>query len=139
MPHEEHSLEKLSPKFIISAGTQVVLKVSKALEGSEEFKKPGSVGFVLQSPPNNESPYVVQFTDGQTVKAYYNELVLRRKEVDNELSEFTEDLRPYIIYRIGNERNASMPQTTVGKPPHVIARSKRHIIFRDMDRLLRPM
>lgn len=54
---------------------------------------------VVESPPSNEHPYIVQFADGQTVKAYYRELALRRQEVDAELSEVSEDLRQFIIYR----------------------------------------
>ena len=99
MARGERTIQRYSPDFVISAGTQVVLKVSKALPGGEEHKKPGSVGVVVESPPNNEHPYIVQFADGQTVKAYYRELALRRQEVDAELSEVAEDLRPYIIYR----------------------------------------
>ena len=58
-----------------------------------------TAGSVVESPPSNEHPYIVQFADGQTVKAYYRELALRRQEVDAELSEVSEDLRPFIIYR----------------------------------------
>ncbi|MCE9548024.1 MAG: nucleotidyltransferase domain-containing protein [Planctomycetia bacterium] len=99
MSADNHPLNSLSPKFIIAAGTQVVLKVAKALPGGEEHKKPGSVGVVLESPSHNEHPYLVQFADGQTVKAFFRELALRRKEVDYELAEVAKDLRPYIVYR----------------------------------------
>jgi len=99
MSPDEHTIRKLSPAFVIAAGTQVVLKTSKALPGGEKYKKAGSVGAVVESPPNNDEPYIVQFADGQTVEAYFRELSLRRKEVDNELSETREDLRPYVIYR----------------------------------------
>lgn len=96
---DEHSFRKLLPTFIISAGTQVVLKVAKPLPGGQETKPPGSVGVVVQSPPNNEEPYLVRFADGQTVTAWFGELALRRREVEDELGEVAEDLRPYIIYR----------------------------------------
>jgi len=86
------------PNFIISAGTQVVLKVAKALPSGDEHRKPGSVGVVLQSPADHGGTYVVQFADGQTAKAYVDELSLRREEVDQELSVTPGDLRPYIIY-----------------------------------------
>ena len=99
MTSNELPLHSLSPKFIISAGTQVVLKVAKVLPGGDEEKKPGSVGVVVQSPPRNEQPYLVQFADGQTVKAYFSELSLRRKEIDYELAETNEDLLPFICYR----------------------------------------
>jgi hypothetical protein len=54
---------------------------------------------VLQSPPSNREPYVVRFADGQTVKAYFSELVPRRREVEDVIGEVSEDLRPYVIYR----------------------------------------
>jgi predicted nucleotidyltransferase len=98
MSDEVRSLHKLSPKFIISVGTQVVLKASKTL-ASGDFRKPGTVGVVVESPPHNGEPYVVQFADGQTAQALFQELVLRRKEVEAELGEVAEDLRGYIIYR----------------------------------------
>jgi predicted nucleotidyltransferase len=99
MNNSDHSFRKLLPSFVISAGSQVVLKVGKILPDGLEIKPPGSVGVVLQSPPNNHDPYIVRFTDGETVQAYFHELVLRRREVEDELGEIGVDLRPYIIYR----------------------------------------
>ena len=99
MSADEHSFRKLLPGFVIPAGTQVVLKAAKALPDGERFKPPGSVGIVLESPPNNHDPYMVRFTDGQTVTAHFHELALRRREVEDELGEAAEDLRPWIIYR----------------------------------------
>jgi uncharacterized protein len=96
---DDHSFRKLLPTFVISAGTQVVLKVAKALTDDAQFKPAGSVGVVLQSPPDNRRPYLVRFADGETVNAYFHELSLRRREVEDELGEVTEDLRPWIIYR----------------------------------------
>jgi hypothetical protein len=96
---DDHSFRKLLPGFVISAGTQVVLKVTKVLPGGEQAKPLGSVGVVLESPPDNGQPYLVCFADGQTVNAYFQELALRRREVEDELGETTEDLRPWIIYR----------------------------------------
>lgn len=98
MTDPSRSLEHRSPTFVISAGTQVVLQASKALpDGS--FRKPGSVGIIVESPPTNDGNYVVQFADGQTVTAGFCELVLRRQEVEAALGPTTADLRPYIIYR----------------------------------------
>lgn len=99
MPRGERTTQRYSSDFVISAGTQVVLKAFKALAGGEEHKKPGSVGVVVESPPSNEHLYIVQFADGQTVKAYDCDLALRRQQVDSELSEVPEDLRTFIIYR----------------------------------------
>ncbi len=99
MAADSRSIRQLLPTFVISAGTQVVLKVAKAAPDGQEYKPPGSVGVVLQSPPNNLEPYLVRFADGQTVTAFFRELALRRREVEDELGETTEDLRPWIIYR----------------------------------------
>ena len=52
----DHSFRKLLPGFVISAGTQVVLKVARPLSGGQQFKPPGSVGVVLESPPDNHRP-----------------------------------------------------------------------------------
>jgi uncharacterized protein len=96
---DDHSFRKLLPTFVISAGTQVVLKVAKALTGGEQFRPAGSVGVVLKSPPDNRQPYLVRFADGETVTAFFHELALRRREVEDELGQVSEDLRPWIIYR----------------------------------------
>ena len=87
MSQDQHSFRKLLPGFVISAGTQVVLKMAKALPEGQQFKPPGSVGVVLQSPPDNRQPYIVRFADGETVTAYFHELALRRREVEDELRE----------------------------------------------------
>jgi len=97
--NSDHSFRKLLPGFVIPAGTQVVLKVAKALPDGQEFKPPGSVGVVLESPADNREPYLVRFADGETVQAHFHELALRRREVEDELGEVAEDLRRWIIYR----------------------------------------
>jgi predicted nucleotidyltransferase len=94
----QHSFRKLLPGFVISAGTQVVLKAQKPL-ANERYKPPGSVGVVMQSPAEVTGQYVVRFADGETLTAKFDELALRRREVDDALGEVQEDLRPYIIYR----------------------------------------
>ena len=96
---DDYSFRKLLPGFVIAAGTQVVLRVAKPLPGGERFKPPGSVGVVLESPPNNHEPYLVRFADGETLTASFAELTLRRRELEDELGEISEDLRPWIIYR----------------------------------------
>ncbi len=99
MPGETPSIGRQSPKFVISAGTQVVLKVSKAI-GDGDYRKPGTVGIVVESPPSNDEAYVVQFVDGQTARAYFHELVIRRREIEAELGEIETDLTPCVIYRV---------------------------------------
>ena len=99
MAHDDPSFRKLLPGFVIPAGTQVVLKAAKILASGEQFKPPGSVGVVLESPPDNRQPYLVHFADGETVTATFDELALRRREVEDALGEVAEDMRPWIIYR----------------------------------------
>jgi predicted nucleotidyltransferase len=41
----------------------------------------------------------VRFADGETVEVFFEELALRRREVEDALGENTEDMRPWIIYR----------------------------------------
>jgi len=99
MTLDEHSIRKLSPGFVIPVGTQVVLRASKRVEGGDQTRKAGSVGVVVESPPHNGDPYVIQFADSECVRAHNRELTLRRKEVDSELAEVAEDLQKYVIYR----------------------------------------
>ena len=86
MPDDIRSIRKVSPSYVIAAGTQVVLKVSKviaavqeAAEAAATYRKTGTGGVIVQCPPNNDEPYVVQFADGTTARAYFHELTLRRK------------------------------------------------------------
>ena len=56
MSRDQHSFRKLLPGFVIPAGTQVVLKVAKVLPGGQQYKPPGSVGVVLECPPDKDNP-----------------------------------------------------------------------------------
>ena len=96
---DDHSFRKLLPGFVIPAGTQVVLKVAKPVTGSQQSKPAGSVGIVMESPPDNHKPYMVHFAHGEVVQACFDELALRRREVEDELGNVTDDLQPWIIYR----------------------------------------
>jgi predicted nucleotidyltransferase len=95
---EEHSFRHLLPTFLISPGTQVVLKVDKPLADGT-IRQRGSVAVVQERPTDNERPYTLRFADGQTIPAYFRELAIRRKEVEDQLPRTDEDLRPWIIYR----------------------------------------
>lgn len=100
MPHDAHSIRKLSSDFVIPVGTQVVLKVSKAITNDQTiFKKPGSVAVVVQSPSSPNEAYLIEFSDGGAVNAYGHELVLRRREIDELLSYPNEDLNAFVFYR----------------------------------------
>lgn len=91
---------------MIPAGTQVVLQATKSVSSPEtenevSLKKPGAVGVVIKCPPHNDETYTVQFSDGVTLEASFDELILRRQEVDNLLaaSENFDEFRPFVIYR----------------------------------------
>ena len=85
----------------------MVLQVAKAAANSEsstaqaapEFKKPGSVGVVIKCPPHNDLAYTVRFSDGLTVEATFDEIILRRQEIENLLVDKETDFRQHIIYR----------------------------------------
>lgn len=122
---ENNSISKLSRNFVIPAGTQVVLRsnavvtrfahdgwtrvnvhdseseISPAstLPSNQEFRKSGSVGVVIKCPSQNDLPYTIQFTDGAIVEAAFDEITLRRQEIENLLIAEDADYRPFIIYR----------------------------------------
>ena len=98
MALEEHSFRHLLPTFLISPGTQVVLQVDKSLPDGM-VRQRGSVAVVAESPADNQHAYTLRFADGQTVKAHFHELAIRRKEVEDQLALTGEDLRPWIVYR----------------------------------------
>ena len=93
------SIQSVSPNFVIPAGTQVVLQDSiKILNASDQFKKPGNVGVVIKCPPHNDLPYLIRFNDGAELNATFNQLVLRRQEIDVALAA-TDEFIPHVIYR----------------------------------------
>ena len=98
MADASRSLEHRSPTFIISAGTQVVLKVSEDAVG-RPVPQAGAVGSSWRARRTTPSRTSCSLPTAQTAPAYFRELVLRRKEVEAELGSRTDDLRPYIIYR----------------------------------------
>lgn len=98
MALQEHSLRHLLPTFIIPSGTQVVLTVDKPLSDGT-VRQRGNVAIVEESPSDNRYAYTLRFADGQTVKAHFRELTVRRKEIEDQLVLTNEDLRPWIIYR----------------------------------------
>ena len=61
MSTSDHSFRKLLPGSVISAGTQMAIKVAKALPDGQ-FKPPGSAGVALESPPDNQQSSLVRFT-----------------------------------------------------------------------------
>jgi hypothetical protein len=63
----EHETNRL-PTFIISVGTQVVLKSAKRVPGTDIIKPVGSVAEVLEAPASNSRPYLIRFVDGVTMR-----------------------------------------------------------------------
>lgn len=94
----EKSFRHLLPTFLISPGTQVVLQVDKRLADGT-YRPRGSVAVVIDSPADNRYAYTVRFADGQTAKAMFKELTLRKREIEDELVLTGHDLRPFIVYR----------------------------------------
>ena len=82
MSADEHSFRKLLPGFVIPAGTQVVLKAAKVLPGGERFKPSGSVGIVLECPPDKQHPYLVRFNEHFRFK-FLDELIARKVGGEN--------------------------------------------------------
>lgn len=97
----ERNLRTVNRNFVIPAGSQVVLKDTIKFENDstgQQFKKPGNVGVVVKCPPHNDQPYLIRFNDGAEVVAGFDQIVLRRKEIDSLLS-VRDDFEPNIIYR----------------------------------------
>jgi uncharacterized protein len=88
------------PTFIISVGTQVVLKSAKRVPNSDTIKPAGTVAEVVEAPANNSRPYLIRFVDGVTMRVRFAELVIRKREVDEELATPGPDLRPFVILRV---------------------------------------
>jgi uncharacterized protein len=88
------------PTFIISVGTQVVLRTDKRLPGREIVKPAGSIAEVLEAPTSNRQPYMIRFVDGTTLRAKFGELSIRKHELNDELVTPGPDLSRYVIYRV---------------------------------------
>lgn len=89
--------------YVIPAGTQVVLRGDKpaSLGSSKSIKKAGSVAVIVKCPADNSGPYLLQFVDGSRCEGTFEELALRRQEIDFMLSrtDGPESFRKFVIYR----------------------------------------
>lgn len=72
-------------------------KIKTTSDGN--FKKPGTVGVVIESPSHNGETYLVQFSDEITAIVDFDEMNLRRREIDQMLVADSAGLSQYIIYR----------------------------------------
>src|SRR5262245_62122421 len=95
-PNDEASL----PSFIISVGTQVVLKSAKRVPNSDVNQPVGRVDEVLEAPASNNRSYLIRFVDGVTMRAKFAELVIRKHELDEALATPGPDLRQFVILRV---------------------------------------
>ena len=96
-------LQSQDQAWIIPPGTQVVTLQKKHYRTHKGvfFKKRGAVGVVLKAPGDNNQPYLVRFADGHEVSYSRNELVVRKREIEERLQEFrcsTDELLQYKIY-----------------------------------------
>ncbi len=102
MKQNARTIRNLADDFRIPIGSQVVLTQAQPFGDSNlgSFKKPGSVGIVIKGPPHNGEPYLVRFGDEVEIEIEFKKLSLRRREIENILSEDPEeDFSPHIIYR----------------------------------------
>ena len=53
----------------------------------------------MKCPPHNELAYTIRFTDGTTTQATFDEIILRRQEVENLLVDHETDFSQHVIYR----------------------------------------
>src|SRR5262245_54148771 len=88
------------PTFIISVGTQVVLRGDHRVPGSDDVKPAGSVAEVLEAPASNSRPYLVRFLDGVTLRVKFGELAIRKHDTREEVQTPGADLRQYVILRV---------------------------------------
>ena len=106
MKEHHRNLRNLADDFVIPAGSQVVLLKTQAPKtepnnaNHRPVKKPGTVGVVVKCPPHNGEPYLVRFADESEIEIPFDQLTLRRREIENILGNNNqEDFVPYIIYR----------------------------------------
>jgi len=100
---------QLSPNFIISSGTQVVLRRDIEISGAHAdpdgrrpVKKRGSVGVVFEQPLTNDYSYAVRFADGEVVRAKKSDLTVRRSDAPEEElpGRDVAAYEPQVIYRV---------------------------------------
>ena len=106
MKQPPRNLRNLADDFLIPAGSKVVLLETQASASESNnsldrpIKKQGTVGVVVKCPPHNGQPYVVRFADESEIEIPFDQLTLRRREIENILdSTGQEDFSPCIIYR----------------------------------------
>ncbi len=96
-------LQTHAKNWIIPPGTQVVTLRKKHYKTTKGvfFRKRGSLGVVIKSPGDNKHPYLVRFPNAHEVSYTRDELIVRKREIEEKLHEFqstSEELLTYKIY-----------------------------------------
>lgn len=92
--------DHLADSFLISPGTQVILRRATALPNVADPLPTGAVGIVVESPPENARPYLVEFLGGVRVKLKFAELLVRRLSNLGDAHTAGPDVSAYTIYRV---------------------------------------
>ncbi len=95
-------LQSHSQDWIIPSGTQVVTLRKKHYKTTKGvfFKKSGSVGVIIKSPGDNKHPYLIHFPNGHEVSYTRNELVVRKREIEEKLQDFRCTIDELLTYKI---------------------------------------
>src|SRR6478736_3399976 len=93
--------DNLPPNFLISVGTQVVLRYERRVPGTEVTKPAGTVGEVAEAPESNDRPYLVRFLDGAAFRLKFGELLVRRIDHSVEATATAgPDVSAFVVYRV---------------------------------------
>lgn len=93
--------DNLPPNFIIPVGSQVVLRYSRRVPGTDDEKPGGTVGEVIEAPDSNDRPYHVRFLDGTSFRLKFGELLVRRGDHSVEATGTAgPDVSQFVIYRV---------------------------------------
>ncbi|MBP3957127.1 nucleotidyltransferase domain-containing protein [Gemmata sp. G18] len=97
----ENRDDNLPPNFLISVGSQVVLRYDRRVPGTEVIKPAGTVGEVAEAPESNDRPYLVRFLDGASFRLKFGELLVRRGDHSVEATATAgPDVSAFVVYRV---------------------------------------
>ncbi|MBA4387759.1 MAG: nucleotidyltransferase [Verrucomicrobia bacterium] len=85
--------------MILPAGTQVVTRVEIKGRDGKPMRPKGTVGTIVQSPSDHLHTYAIQLPDGTEVRMRRHELITRKQEHDEGLSEASYFLEDYDLYK----------------------------------------
>jgi uncharacterized protein len=96
--------QKVNQGLVLPSGTQVVTAVEVRDKDGQALRRSGSVGKIIEAPPDNSRPYRVLFPDGGEASLFRHELAIR-KHMQNlnfdrpDAAAQDLDLYKYVIYR----------------------------------------